>query len=440
MGTHTDVTLRDAFIYQVFVRNHTEEGTFKALERDLDRIRDLGVDILYLLPVHPIGKKRRKGSLGSPYSIRDYRTINDSLGTEADFRHLIDAVHQRGMKLMMDIVFNHTSYDSVLFEKHPEWFYRDSGAYTNRVGDWWDIVDFDYDRAEGLEDYLIGTLVQYAEMGVDGFRFDVASFLPLDFLEKAHAAVKAVDEDTIWLSESVHGGFLRLFRNQGFEGLSEGEIYRVFDMAYDYDTQPAMLDFMNEKGPLEPYLEWLRRQEEIYPKNYIKLRNLENHDFGRIARILGNDETKLLNWHAFTFYSKGATMIYAGGETLSGHHPDLFEKDPYTEGPKDISPVIRTLSQLTRGPLYTHGVYDVSKTPEFDAIHAHYVLNGALSFGLFNVGAHTGAVRVPLADGTYRNTITGGTVEVREGSVPLEAAPFIIHTDASALKERKASI
>ena len=437
MSIHTDASLRDAFIYQVFVRNHTEEGTFNALIKELDRIRDMGVDIVYLLPVHPIGEKNRKGSIGSPYSIKDYRAIDPALGTRDEFKALIDAVHQKGMKLMMDIVFNHTSYDSVLFKKHPEWFYCENGAYTNRVGDWWDIVDFDYDKADGLETYLIDTLSQYARMGVDGFRFDVASFLPLGFLKRAHKAVKAIDEDTIWLSESVHGGFLRDFRNEGFEGLSEGEIYRVFDMAYDYDTQPTMLDFMKGEGSLEAYLTWLRRQEEIYPKNYVKLRNLENHDFGRIATLLKNDTEKLINWHAFTFFSKGATMIYAGGETLSDHHPDLFEKDPYEPGPKDISPLIKKLADLTRGPLHTHGAYDVRKTASHDAVYATYLLEGTLSFGLFNIRNLEGEVSIPLRDGQYENLLSGETVEVVSGKVALEHAPLVFQTKADALNGEK---
>ncbi|MFW5894832.1 MAG: alpha-amylase family glycosyl hydrolase, partial [Bacillota bacterium] len=439
-STSTDVTLRDAFIYQVFVRNHTKEGTFKALMEDLDRIRDLGVDILYLLPVHPIGEKHRKGNIGSPYSIKDYRAIDESLGTEEDFKALIEAAHDRGMKVMMDIVFNHTSYDSVLFNTHPEWFYQENGHYTNRIGDWWDIVDFDYEKANGLEDYLIKTLEHYTKMGIDGYRFDVASFLPLSFLSKAHQAVKAIDPDTVWLSESVHGDFLRGFRNEGFEGLSEGEIYRVFDMAYDYDTQPAMEAFIKGEGPLEDYIEWLRRQEEIYPKNYIKMRNLENHDFGRIATYLKNDETKLLNWHAFTFFSKGSTLIYAGGETLSDHHPDLFNKDPYKKGPKDISPMIRNLSQATRGPLYTYGVYDIEKPDDQDVIYGHYTWKDTLSFGLFNIQALEGSVDVPLEDGVYENAINGKTVQIQAGQAKLSDAPLIIHSHRANLKKEPAKV
>lgn len=437
MSIHTPTRQRDLFIYQVFVRNHTIEGTFKALMADIERIANLGVDVLYLLPVHPIGQKQKKGTYGSPYSIKDYRAINERLGSREDFKALIVKTHDAGMKIMMDIVFNHTSYDSVLFKRHPEWFYHENGAYTNRVGDWWDIVDFDYKDNEGLKNYLIETLEMYTKMGIDGYRFDVASFLPLDFLVDAKEAVKAIDPNTIWLSESVHGGFLRTFRNEGFEGVSEGEIYSVFDMAYDYDTQPAQEAYLNHEGTLQAYIDWLNLQEEIYPQNYIKMRNLENHDFGRFATTLNNDEALLLNWHAFTFFSKGSTMIYAGGETLSDHHPDLFEKDTQKPGPKDISPMIKKLAKNLRGPLFSRGTYTIEKAEDADAILCSYTLNNAYAFGAFNVSKNPSKITLPLVDGTYENTVDGESITVKNGHFNSEDLPVIVKTSTKNKREIK---
>ena len=125
MAVNTDKTLQHQLIYSVFVRNHTPEGTFRALERDLDRLSALGTDIVWLMPIHPIGEVGRKGTLGSPYAIRDYRDVNLEYGTVEDFRHLVDAIHVRGMKCIIDVVYNHTSPDSVLAQTHPEWFFRD---------------------------------------------------------------------------------------------------------------------------------------------------------------------------------------------------------------------------------------------------------------------------------------------------------------------------
>lgn len=121
---NTSTDLRRQTMYSVFVRNHTEEGTFAALEKDLDRIRALGTDVIWLMPIHPIGRKERKGDLGSPYAIADYRKINPEFGTMEDFEHLVREIHRRDMKCIIDVVYNHTSPDSWLVENHPEWFYR----------------------------------------------------------------------------------------------------------------------------------------------------------------------------------------------------------------------------------------------------------------------------------------------------------------------------
>ena len=132
-------------MYQIFVRNYSREGTFKEVEKDLDRIRSLGTDIVYFLPIHPTGEVKRKGTLGSPYAVKDYRAINPEYGTIDDFRELVAAIHDRGMKCIIDIVYNHTSPDSVLASEHPDWFYhKEDGTFGNRVGDWTDIIDLDY--------------------------------------------------------------------------------------------------------------------------------------------------------------------------------------------------------------------------------------------------------------------------------------------------------
>jgi len=196
MAKNTDIALRNAVIYSVYIRNHTSEGTFRAAEADLPRIRDLGADIVWLMPIHPIGVVGRKGSMGCPYANRDYRSVNPEYGTLEDFIHFVDAVHENGMKCMIDVVYNHTSKDSVLCAEHPEYFYHNAdGSLGNRLGDWSDVNDLDYGNPE-LWDYLAETLCYWAQW-VDGYRCDVASLVPLAFWKKARAAV-----------EQVHPGFI----------------------------------------------------------------------------------------------------------------------------------------------------------------------------------------------------------------------------------------
>lgn len=158
MALDTKKDLRNMVIYSIFVRQYSEEGTFEAVRKDLKRIRSLGTDIIWLMPIHPIGEKNRKGSLGSPYAIRDYRAVNPDLGTMDDFKNLVADIHALGMKCIIDVVYNHTSPDSVLASEHPEWFYHKSdGSFGNRIGDWTDIIDLDYTKLP-LWDYQIETL------------------------------------------------------------------------------------------------------------------------------------------------------------------------------------------------------------------------------------------------------------------------------------------
>ena len=176
-------------IYSIFVRNHG--GKFAVIEKDIPRIKALGVDMIWLLPIHPIGKKQRKGRLGSPYAIADYRSVNPEYGSMEDFRHFADVVHASGMKLMIDVVYNHTSPDSWLAQHHPEWFYhKPDGSFGNRIGDWSDIIDLDYSQP-GLWDYQIETLKMWAEV-VDGFRCDVAPLVPLSFGPRLHEFIRAL--------------------------------------------------------------------------------------------------------------------------------------------------------------------------------------------------------------------------------------------------------
>ncbi len=425
MSKQTDIALRELFIYQVYIRNHTEEGTFNAFCKDLDRIESLGVDVVYLLPIHPIGKAQRKGSLGSPYSIQDYRKVNPEYGTLEDFKTLVDEIHQRGMKIMLDVVYNHTSYDSTLLKTYPDYFYQEDGEFKNRVGDWWDITDLDYTKSHDLWDELIDTLLYWSRLGVDGYRWDVASLLPIEFLEEAHDKVLSVNPDTIFLSESVHGEFLRHIRNRGFLGLSESEIYQVFDISYDYDTHPLFEGYLNGENSLKSYLSSILQQEYTYPQNYIKLRNLENHDFGRFAKMVDSDPVKIDNWSAFVFFNKGCTMIYAGQEKSDTNLPSLFDKDPVNWNGYDITPLIKKASSVVKQDIFTKGVYDFEYQAK-DVIVATYQFHQRLMVGVFNVGNETGTVTVSkVPDGEYQNLLDDTIITVKDQIIELSDKPLI---------------
>lgn len=429
MAFATPKTLRNMMMYQVFVRNFSEEGTFNKVAERLDDIKALGTDIIWLMPIHPIGRIARKGSLGSPYAISDYRAVNPEFGTINDFKALVAEIHKRGMKCIIDVVYNHTSPDSVLSKEHPEWFYhKEDGSFGNRVGEWTDIIDLDYSNKE-LWDYQIETLKMWAQI-VDGFRCDVAPLIPLEFWLKARQEVEQVRPGCIWLSESVEPGFITYMRGRGITALSDGEIYQAFDLCYDYDVYGKFRAYLSGKGSLRDYAEAINRQEYTYPDNYVKLRFLENHDQTRAAFLIP-DEGALASWTAFTFFQKGMPLVYAGQEWMIKHTPSLFDKDtvdfPMLGMTIWLDELIRKLADIRRDPLFADSVYQVKSQDERFLIATHEK-DDRKALGVFPVSPDNGVgyVEVDFPDGVYTNLIRGDKVEVFRGGISCEGHPIIL--------------
>ncbi|MBQ8993011.1 MAG: alpha-amylase [Turicibacter sp.] len=427
MAKDTKVSLRQSVIYQVYNRNHNKSGTFRELIGDLKRIKELGVDILYLLPIHPIGDKDKKGTLGCPYSIRDYREINKEYGTLEDFKALIKATHECGMKLMIDVVYNHTSKDSKLLMNHPEWFYQNqNGEFVNRVGDWSDITDFDYSKDLSLWDELIEILKYWAKLGVDGYRGDVAPFVPLDFWVKARGEISEINPDFIWLAESVDGGFIQGVRTHGYDVHSDSELYQAFDIGYDYDVYRYFKEYLLGKSSLAEYVKRVQMQEYIYPANYIKLRCLENHDQERIASLVKSME-QLKLWTTFVYLQKGATMIYAGQEALCTHTPSLFDVDKvdwsrYNEA--GLADLMVRLTELKKDDVM-NGFYQLELGEVFDTDCLAYETHEEKRVAIFNFGLKSGEISVHVPDGDYENLITHELIVVQNGKIRLSAEPII---------------
>ena len=425
MAKNTDPRLQNQVIYSIYVRSHTEEGTFRAILPDLDRIRDLGVDIIWFMPIHPIGVKGKKGSLGCPYANRDYRAVNPAYGTKAEFCELVDAIHARGMKVMIDVVYNHTSPDSVLYEQHPEFFYHGpDGRPGNKIGDWADVIDLDYTQP-GLWDYQIESLCGWAEI-VDGFRCDVASFVPVAFWERARAAVERVRPGFIWLAETVHGSFGAFARHSGFYSATDYEMFSAFDLEYEYDIREYFDRYLRGEIELSHWLDMFNVQEATYPANYNKMRCLENHDQPRIASFV-KDEGALVNYTAMLYFLKGTTLIYAGQEWADAHLPSLFEKETINrETGCSLMPLMKKLARAKK-ELFTGAD---SFWAAADDHHHIAVMERENSerhcVGVFSLKAKCAEVAVPLPDGEYLNHIGGNTVAVKGGKVYCDGTPLLL--------------
>ena len=408
MAKQTNLDLRNQVIYQVYPRQYSNEGTFEALRKDLDRIVDLGVSILYLLPIHPIGHVGRKGVDGCPYSISDYYGIAEELGTMDDFDRLVKDAHEKGLKVMLDIVFNHTSRDSKLTKEHPEWFYKnDDGGFANRIGDWSDVTDLTYDDPKQWT-YLTDNLVFWAKK-VDGFRCDVAPLVPLEFWQEAREAVEKVSEGHIWLTESVHPHFIQYIRSLGHDAHSDGEMYQVFDIGYDYDIDDFYEGYLKGEVSFSSYIEAIEKQDFMYPKNYIKLRAFENHDKSRLSAKV-KDEDMFKNMLAMSFFFKGIPMLYNGVEVMSTKHLTLFDKDPINwHEHEDITSFLKQLIALKKHPLNRDGNFKVHYKDGGAVLS--YELNQQKMVGLFNVEG-TLLQNIPLEPGTYKNALTNQEITI----------------------------
>lgn len=185
---------KNATIYQINTRQFTEEGTFRAAERHLPRLKDLGVVILWLMPIHEIGSKNRKGSLGSPYAVKDYYAVNSEFGSLDDLKHFVKTAHDLGLVVILDWVANHTAWDNPLVHDHPEWYAHDwKGDF--RPTPWWDwadIIDLDYEQP-AVRKYMTDALKYWVSAAdIDGYRCDVAGFVPIDFWNNARKELDAI--------------------------------------------------------------------------------------------------------------------------------------------------------------------------------------------------------------------------------------------------------
>ncbi|MBE6995845.1 MAG: alpha-amylase, partial [Ruminococcaceae bacterium] len=332
---------------------------------------------------------------------------------------------RRGMKCIIDVVYNHTSPDSVLTQEHPEFFYRKSdGAMGNRVGDWTDVVDLDYGCPE-LWDYQIESLVGWARI-VDGFRCDVASMVPVDFWCKAREAVEQVRPDCIWLAETVHSGFSQMNRKYGLYSANDYEMFRAFDMEYDYDIREVFDRYLKGECNLSNYIDVLNFQECAYPENYIKMRCLENHDQPRICSFV-KDEKALRNFTAFLYFLKGSTLLYAGQEFCNDHTPSLFEKeDILRTAETDITPLLRKLYEVKKTVLSAQDYFKGSADDANDIAVLERDDTRTLKVGVFSLKGRAAEVQVSLPDGTYTNHLDGGAVQVEGGKLLCAGEPVVL--------------
>lgn len=252
---------RDAVIYEVNVRQYTPEGTFNAFAEHLEELKDMGINTLWFMPIHPISKTLRSGTLGSYYAATDYREVNPEFGMAEDFKALVDWAHEMGFKVMLDWVDNHTGWDSPWIAGHPDWYIQDeSGNIISPLGMGWpDVADLNFDNADMRAEMIACMKYWIEEYDIDGYRCDHAGGVPVDFWEEARAELEAV-KPMFMLAE---------------DDASVSLLTSAFDFNYNlklYDTLVAVAKDAKRANSVKYYI------PESYPDGTYTLNYLDNHD------------------------------------------------------------------------------------------------------------------------------------------------------------------
>ncbi len=397
----------NASIYEVNIRQYTPQGTFKAFQEHLPRLEEMGVGILWLMPIHPIGELNRKGTVGSHYAVKDYRKVNPEYGTMDDFKALVAEAHERGMRVILDWVPNHTAWDNALTVEHPDWYTKDEqGNFAPPVPDWNDVIDLNYD-SEDLWRYMLDSLAYWVREGdVDGYRVDVAGMVPLDFWAQARrelSQIKPVFLLAEWDAPEAHND--------------------AYDMTYSWGLNGVFHGIVKGEKTADDLWAYLKGESESFSPEAIRMYFTSNHDenswngsaverYGDAAEVFA----------VLTLTLDGMPLVYSGQEAGIDRKLAFFDKDeiewadhPMTEVYSTLLNLRKTNKALAVGGLggevtpiksFTEGLFGFTRERDGDGVVV--VVN--LTDQPQRVALTTG----PRPD-VYQDVFTGEHVDLNEG-------------------------
>jgi glycosidase len=369
MAPDTSWVARSA-IYQVFVRDFSPEGNFRGVIAGLDRIQQAGADVIWLMPIHPIGTANRKGTLGSPYAATDYRAINPDFGTADDFRALVDSAHARGLKVIIDFVPDHTAPDAPWVREHPDWYFRDSAGAPmvprdaeGKLTDWTDVVQLDYGNSAVRREVTAIMRWWLQEFGIDGFRVDVAGFVPNGFWREATPQLRAAVPRPIML-------------------LAEWGTYDMhtagFDLTYGWAGYGAIKAVWKGESPASALVQLALAEQDSMPRGGMRLRFTTNHD----ETAWDNPPVTIFRGAAgarAAFVAMallpGRPMVYNGQEVESPQKLRLFEHDPIAWDQPDATAAREHYARILRlartHPAFLRGALRAVETSAPDDVIAY---------------------------------------------------------------------
>ncbi len=303
---------KTAVIYEVNLRQYTASGSFKDFEKHLPRLKKMGVDILWLMPLFPIGEKNRKGKSGSYYSVKDYTAVNPEHGTMEDFKNLVKKIHEQKMFVILDWVANHSAWDNKWASEHPEFYTKDSlGNFVPPVADWNDVIDFNYDNKEMRKFMIEAMKFWITETDVDGFRCDVAEMVPTEFWNEARAELDKTKK-VFMLAEA-----------------EKSELHKhAFDMSYGWEEHFILNDIYSGKKSLSDLDLYFEKNKKNFQTDDYRMYFTSNHDENSWK---GSEYERMKDavktFAVLTFTIPGMPLIYSGQESALEKRLNFFEKD-----------------------------------------------------------------------------------------------------------------
>ncbi|WP_179021901.1 alpha-amylase family glycosyl hydrolase [Winogradskyella forsetii] len=408
---------KNASIYQINTRQFSEEGTFKAAQTQLPRLKKLGVDIIWLMPIHAIGEKNRKGTLGSPYAVKDYYSVNPEFGTLQDLKNFVSEAHKLKMYVIIDWVANHTAWDNVLVEEHPEWYQKDyKGDYMPTPWwDWSDIIDLDFDQPE-VRQYMTEAMKYWVkEADIDGYRCDAAGFVPIEFWNNARQEldqIKPVFMLAEWESRDMHA--------------------EAFDMTYAWSWNEAVHQICKGEADVNKLYVYYSWNEKFFPENSIRMTFTSNHDKnaweGTMFEQFGDGLEAAI---ALSVVGEGMPLIYNGQEAGNEKRLQFFEKDAIKWKAHPIGDLYKNLIALMKeNTALWHAKWGsrmikVPNNDESDVLSFVRQNENDKVFAVFNFSDNPKSVefKEELYHGTYKEFNTKETVMLNTTTI-LELAPW----------------
>lgn len=429
---------KDMTIYEVNIRQHTPEGTFKAFEKDLPRLKELGVDMLWIMPIQPIGIDGRKGSLGSYYSIRDYKSANPEFGTLEDFKQLVTKAHELGFQVILDWVPNHTSWDHVWIKEHPEYYMTAAQAkvvgknlkmaddyYKNKgVGnlvyeaDWSDIALLNYFNSDTRAAMIDAMKFWITETDIDGFRADhPTEEIPLFFWEEATQALNPM-KDLFWLAER-----------------DEARVHVVFHASYEWGLLGLIEDLGKGKEGVnaEALQDHILNDLATFGKNAYRLNMITNHDRnshdGTVFERFGAGVKAMA---VFSFVSYGVPVLYSGQEVGLNKRLKFFDRDPIDwSDPDQYFPFYKKLNEIkAENPALWNGGYGSMpqklNDSNLEVFSAKRVKGDNTVIAIINMSNKEQSVsfEATATEGNYTDAFSGETIRI--GDMKLSPWQYLV--------------